>query len=191
VSDAVEHEISVPLGEILIGGCSTHNPTVSASRGIRTGAVVGTVGGAARAAGSFAPRLIASDDARTWLYVGIDICLALGLVSLYLARRQGMRAVGILGSFLGLGGLIAGRIGPAMTDLDLYPVTAATVAIGVLMLAFSEWQMRRVAAWIPLILALSLVGGSMGTFVAGTTALFILSGILFGCAFAAMTISVL
>ena len=75
---------------------------MSASRGIRTGAVVGTVGGAVRAAGSFAPRLIASDDARTWLYVGIDICLALGLVSLYLARRQGMRRAGILGSFLGL-----------------------------------------------------------------------------------------
>ncbi|HEX2455538.1 MAG TPA: hypothetical protein VHI99_17705 [Vicinamibacterales bacterium] len=35
-------------------------------------------------------RLIASDDARTWLYVGIDMCLALGLSSLYLARRQGM-----------------------------------------------------------------------------------------------------
>lgn len=160
-------------------------------RGIRTGAVVGTVGGAVRAAGSFAPRLIASDDARAWLYVGIDICLALGLVSLYLAHRQGMRRAGILGSFLGLGGLIAGRIGPAMTDLDLYPVAAATVAIGVLMLAFSEWQMRRVPAWIPLTFALSLVVGSIGTFVAGTSALFILSGILFGCAFAAMTISVL
>ena len=102
-----------------------------------------------------------------------------------------MRAAGTIASFLALGGLIAGRIGPAMTDLDLYPVAAATVAIGVLMLAFSEWQMRRVAAWIPLTFALSLVVGSIGTFVAGTSALFILSGILFGCAFAAMTISVL
>ena len=97
-----------------------------------------------------------------------------------------MRRAGILGSFLGLGGLIAGRIGLAMTDLDLYPVAAATVAIGVLMLAFSEWQMRSVAAWIPLTFALSLVVGSIGTFVAGTSALFILSGILFGGAFAAM-----
>jgi len=164
---------------------------MSASRRSRIGAVVGTVGGAARAAGSFAPRLIVSDDARTWLYGGIDMCLALGLVSLYVARRQGMRGGGNLGFFLALGGLIAGRIGPAMTDLDLYPVTAATVAIGVLMLALSEWRMRRLAASIPLTFALSLVVGSIGTFVAGTSALFILSGILFGCAFAAMTISVL
>jgi hypothetical protein len=80
---------------------------MSASRGVRTGAVIGTVGGALRAAGSFAPRLIAADDARTWLYAGIDICLALGLLSLYLPRRQSMRAAGTLGSFLALGGLIA------------------------------------------------------------------------------------
>jgi hypothetical protein len=162
---------------------------MSASRGIRTGAVIGTVGGGLRAAGSFAPRLIASDDARTWLYVGIDICLAFGLLSLYLAPRQGVRAAGTLGSFLALGGLIVGRIGPVMTDLDLYPVTAAAVAIGVLMLAFSEWQMRRMAAWIPLSFALSLVVGSIGTFVSGAGALFILSGILFGSAFAAMAIT--
>jgi hypothetical protein len=102
---------------------------MSASRGIRTGAVIGTVGGALRAAGSFAPTLIASDDARTWLYVGIDICLALGLSSLYLARRQGMRVAGTLGSLLALGGLIAGRIGPVMTDLDLYPVTVQRVPV--------------------------------------------------------------
>ena len=162
---------------------------MSASGGIRTGAVIGTVGGALRAAGSFAPRLIASDDARTWLYVAIDICLAVGLLSLYLPQRHGMRAAGTLGSFLALGGLIVGRIGPVVTDLDLYPVTAAAVAVGVLMLAFSEWQMRRMAAWIPLTFALSLVVGSIGTFVAGASALFSLSGILFGGAFAAMAIT--
>jgi len=134
---------------------------------------------------------IASDDARTWLYVGIDVCLAFGLLSLYFRRRQGMRAAGILGSFLALGGLIAGRIDPLMTDLDLYPVTAAAVVVGVLMLASSEWQMTRMAAWIPLTFALSLVVGSIGTFVAGASALFILSGILFGGAFAAMAITAL
>lgn len=167
----------------------THNPTMSASRGIRTGAVIGTVGGALRAAGSFAPRLIASDDARTWLYVAIDICLALGLSSLYLQRRQSIRPTGTIGSFLALGGLIVGRIAPVLTDLDLYPVTAAAVVIGVAMLAFSEWQMRRMAAWIPSAFALSLVVGSIGTFAAGASALFILSGILFGSAFAAMAIT--
>lgn len=162
---------------------------MNVSRGSRTGAVIGFVGGALRAAGSFAPRAIASDDARTRLYVGIDICLALGLVTLYLARRQGMRAAGGLGSSLALGGLTVGRVGPVLTGLDLYPVTAAAVAVGVLMLACSEWQRRRMAAWIPLTFALSLVVGSIGTFVAGANALFVLSGILFGSAFAAMAIT--
>ena len=163
---------------------------MSASSAIRTGAVAGTAGGALRAAGSFAPTLIASNDVRTWLYVGIDICLALGLSSLFLARRQRMRAAGTLGFFLALGGLIAGRLGPLLTDLDVYPVTAAAVAIGVLMLALSEWHMKRTAAWIPWTFALSLVVGSIGTFVAGASALFILSGILFGAAFAGMAITV-
>jgi len=163
---------------------------MTVSRGIRTGAVIGTVGGALRAAASFAPGLIASGAVRTWLYVGIDICLALGLLSLYLAGHRGMGAAGTVGSVLALAGLIVGRIGPLISDLDLYPVTAATVAIGVVILGFSEWQMRRMRAWIPLTFALSLIVGSIGTFVAGASALLILSGILFGTAFAAMAITV-
>lgn len=161
---------------------------MSSSRGIRAGAVIGTVGGSLRAAGSFAPMLIASDDARASLYVAIDMCLAVGVLSLYLQRRHRMHPVGTIGSFVALGGLIAGRIGPVVTDLDLYPVTATAVVVGILMLACSEWQMRRMAAWIPVTFALSLVAGSIGTFVAGAGALFILSGILFGIAFAAMAI---
>src|SRR5215510_1215510 len=94
-------------------------------------------------------------------------------------------AAGTIGSFLALGGLIAGRISPAVTDLDLYPVTVGAV-IGVLVLAFSEWRTGRMVAWIPLTFALSLVVGNIGTFVAGAGALFILSGILFGSAFCAM-----
>jgi hypothetical protein len=160
-----------------------------ARRVVRTGAVIGVIGGGLRAAGSFASRLVVSDDMRTWLYVAIDIGLAVGLLSIYVARRHGMRASGTIGSFLALGGLIAGRISPAVTDLDLYPLTAAAVVIGVLVLAFSEWRIGRMVAWIPLTFALSLVVGSIGTFVAGAGALFILSGILFGSAFCAMAIT--
>jgi hypothetical protein len=70
------------------------------------------------------------------------------------------------GSLLAICALIAGRIGPVMTDLDLYPVTAAAVVLGVLMLAFSQSRMRRMAAWIPLTFALSVIVGSIGMFVA-------------------------
>jgi hypothetical protein len=160
-----------------------------ASRVLRTGAVIGVIGGGLRAAGSFASRLIVSDAMRTWLYVATDIGLTVGLSSIYVARRHGMRAAGTIGSFLALGGLIAGRIRPAVTDLDLYPVTAGAVVIGVLVLAISEWRMGRMVAWIPLTFSLSLVVGGIGTFVAGAGALFIVSGILFGSAFSAMAIT--
>ena len=43
--------------------------------------------------------------------------------------------------------------------------------------------------WIPLTFVLSLVMGTGGTLVAGAGTLFIVSGILFGSAFAAMAIT--
>src|SRR5689334_10369337 len=113
---------------------------MNASRGIRTGAWIGTAGGALRIVGSFATSLVVSDVARTWAYVGIDVCLASGLVSLYLAWRQSMRSLGRIGALVALAGLGAGRIVPAITDRNLYPATAAAVAIGVLMLALSGWR---------------------------------------------------
>jgi hypothetical protein len=100
-----------------------------------------------------------------------------------------MRAGGAIGFFVALGGLIATRVSPAMTHVDLYPETAAAVAIGVMALAFSEWRARRMVLWIPVTFALSLAVGSIGTFVAGASALFIVSGVLFGGAFAAMAIA--
>lgn len=121
--------------------------------------------------------------------MSLSIRLAVGLLSIYVARRHGMRVAGIIGSFLALGGPLVGRISPAVTDLDLYPVTAGAVVIGILVLAFSEWRMGRMVAWIPLTFALSLVVGSIGTFAAGAGPLFILSGILSGNAYYAMAIT--
>ena len=162
---------------------------MTADKVVRAGAVLGVIGGVVRAAGSFAPLLIASDDARTWLYVAIDVCLAAGLLSIYVPRRHRMRAGGPVGFFLALGGLIAVRASPALTQVDVYPVAAAAVATGVMTLAFSEWRAMRLAAWIPATFALSLALGSIGTFTSSAGTLFIVSGILFGSAFAAMAIA--
>ena len=106
-------------------------------------------------------------------------------------RRHRIRAGGAVGFFLALGGLIAVRISPAISRVDLYPVAAAAVATGVMTLAFSEWRAMRVAAWIPVTVALSLGLGSIGTLTSGAGSLFIVSGILFGSAFAAMAITAL
>jgi len=161
---------------------------VTADRVARAEAVLGFIGGVLRAAGSFAPTLIGSDEARTLLYITVDVCLTAGLMSIYLPRRHRMNAVGAIGFFLALAGLVAGRTSPAITKLDLYPVTAAAVAIGVLALTLAEWRSKRMTGWIPVVFGLSFALGSMGTVIAGAGALFIVSGILFGCAFAAMAV---
>jgi hypothetical protein len=161
----------------------------TADKFVRAGTVLGVIGGVVRAAGSFAPMLIASDDARTWLYVAIDVCLAAGLLSIYLPRRHRMRVGGAVGFFLAFGGLIAVRASPAMTHVDVYPVAAAAVATGVTTLAFSEWRAMRLPGSIPATFALSLGLGSIGTLTSWAGSLFIVSGILFGSAFAAMALT--
>jgi hypothetical protein len=70
------------------------------TRVLRAGAVLGVIGGAMRAAGSFAPALIASEQARTWLCATIDVCLAAGLLSIYLSRRHWLSAAGLIGFLL-------------------------------------------------------------------------------------------
>ena len=170
-------------------GGNPYTPVVVADRTVRAGALLGVIGGGLRAAGSFAPALIASDRTRAGLYVTVDVCLAAGLLSVYMPRRRGMSAAGPVGFYLALAGLIATRISAAFTRVDLYPISAAAVAIGVMVLALSEWRAGRLAAWIPGAFALSLVVGSLGTFVAGAGSLFVVSGILFGVVFAAMAVT--
>jgi hypothetical protein len=106
------------------------------------------------------------------LYLTIDVCLIGGLFSLYVRRRHGMRVAGCIGFLLALVGLVAGRTSSAVTTVDLYPITATFVAVGVLLLALSEWRSARTAAWIPVTFALSLIAGGISMFFAGATVLF-------------------
>jgi hypothetical protein len=153
---------------------------------IRLGALLGISGGVLRAIGSFAPLLIVSGSTLAGLYVLIDVCLAAGLSSTYILLRGRIAAAGAVGFYVALFGLIAMRITAALAHFDLYPIFAAMIALGILVLAFSAWRAARLAAWVPATFALSLVSGSVGTFVAGASSLFVASGIFFGVAFAAL-----
>jgi hypothetical protein len=153
---------------------------------IRVGGLLGVSGGALRAVGSFAPMLIASDPIRAGLYFLIDVCLVAGLLSFYIPLHGRISLVGSVGFYVAVSGLIATRTSAALGRVDLYALFAAMVAFGILVLAVSTWRAARLAVWVPATFALSLVIGSVGTFVAGAGALFVASGILFGIAFAAM-----
>jgi len=161
----------------------------SGNRLVHAGAIFGVIGGVLRAAGSFAPTLIGSDAVRSWLYAVIDVCLAAGLFSIYLPRRHRMSVAGSIGFFLALAGLITNNVGPSVTHVNLYPVAAPAIAIGVLTLSLSEWHARRMATWIPVTFAVSVLLGGVGMFVAGAGTFFLVSGILFGTAFAGMAIT--
>jgi hypothetical protein len=162
---------------------------VSAYKWIRVGAVLGVTGGVLRAVGSFAPIVLTSDYVR-WLYATIDFCLAAGLCSVFLPRRHPLLSVGTVGFVLALLALAAVRVG-SLESVDIYPVAAGGVAIGVLLLAVSESMARRVPGWVALALAVSLVIGGVGIFVAGAGALFVASGVIFGTAFVALPASAL
>ena len=153
------------------------------------GAILGVAGGILRTFGSFAPMVLSSDQAR-WLYATIDLCLAAGLCSVFLPRRHRPLSVGAAGFVLALLALVAVRVG-SFTSVDIYPVAAGGVAIGVLLLAVSESMARRVPGWVPLAFVASLVIGGIGTFVADAGVLFVFSGVVFGMAFAALSASAL
>ena len=125
-----------------------------------------------------------------WLYATIDVCLTAGLCSVFLARRHRVISAGAIGFVLALVALVAVRVG-RFTSVDIYPVAAGGVAIGVLLLAVSESMARRVPGWVPLAFAVSLVIGSAGTFVPGAGVLFIASGVIFGMAFVMLSGSAL
>jgi hypothetical protein len=157
-------------------------------RGVRVIALFGVIGGILRAVGSFAPTAITSEVARLWLYIAIDACLAAGLTSMYLARRQRMSTAGRCAVVLALLGLGVLRIGSAVNHDDLYPIAAGAISVGVIVLATSEWAARRLPAWIPTAFVTSFACGALGLFLPRLDALFIASGMLFGVTFSAMAL---
>ena len=55
-------------------------------------------------------------------------------MSVYLARRQQMSAVSRGAVVLGLLGIGVARIGPAVSDVDLYPIAAGAISLAVIVL---------------------------------------------------------
>jgi hypothetical protein len=91
--------------------------------------------------------------------------LAVGLLSIYVARRHGMRAAGTIGSFLAHRGLIAGRGQPCCDrsrPLSRDGWCRRHWCLGAYVQRVADGSM---VAWIPLTFALSLVVGSIETFV--------------------------
>lgn len=154
----------------------------------RIGAALGIVGGLVRAAGSFAPTLVSSALAREALYFAVDVCLGACLASFYLVPT--LKRTGRFGTTIALIGVIGVRLDRALWHGVVYAAAAFATAVGTLMLSMSLRDTRAIGAWVPALLALSIVLGAIGTLVSDVGLAFVASGVLFGAAFAGLARSI-
>jgi hypothetical protein len=154
---------------------------------LRAGALAAVAGGGLRIAASFAPAALSAAAARD-LYATVDACLAASLIAFYSIR--GLRRSGAIGLTMALAGIAVVRMGAALSMVRLYPAGALAVAIGVVAFSSSLRADRRVPGWLPVAFGLSMLLGVAGSGVAGADRLFVLSGVLFGVAFAGLGVHV-
>jgi hypothetical protein len=142
-------------------------------------------GGMLRVAASFMPN-VDSDAARQLLYLLIDVLLLLGVLGFYELRYGDVGRSGAVGFLFALVGLSVVRSSRAIPGVDLYPMGALALALGLLTLGVSAWKVKTLALWVPVTLLASILAGFVGTFVADAGWLFVLSGVAFGVAFAGL-----
>jgi hypothetical protein len=143
------------------------------------------VGGVLRAAASFAPG-VGSDSERQLLYLVVDMFLLLGLLGFYELRHKELGRTGALGFLLALFGLVVVRSNRAIPGLDLYPLGALAFVGGLIVLCGTAWRVKTLAVWVPMAFIVSTLVGLVGTVAANSEWLFVLSGVLFGAAFAGL-----
>jgi hypothetical protein len=153
---------------------------------VRARGLAAIVGGVLRAAASFAPVVIDSDIARESLYIVVDVCLTIGLVSFNARHSKSIGWPGATGLALGLVGLATVRANRVISTVDLYPAGALATACGVILLSSRAWVARRIPGWVPVAFLLSTLVGLIGSYVRGANALFVWSGVIFGVVFAGL-----
>lgn len=151
---------------------------------IRAGGMAAIVGGVLRGVASFAPS-VGSDIERQLLYLVVDMFLLLGLLGFYELRHQDVGRTGALGFLLALLGLLVVRSSRVIPGLDLYSVGAMAFVGGLIGLCGRAWSVKTLAVWVPAAFVVSTLVGLVGT-VADHSEWLVLSGVVFGAAFAGL-----
>lgn len=152
---------------------------------IRAGGMAAIIGGVLRAAASFAPNA-GSNVEQQLLYLTVDMFLLLGLLGFYELRHQDAGRTGAFGFLLALFGLVVVRSSRAIPGFDLYPLGALVFVGGLIALCGSAWIANTLAFWVPAAFVVSTLLGLVGTIADNSGRLFVLSGVLFGAAFAGL-----
>jgi len=155
---------------------------VSKSTFIRLCALSAILAGALRAIASFIPDTTSKVYV---LYFAIDLTLLLGITGFYRWSLTAGKFVGALGFSFMFGALlvlIARDVG--VLPAGVYAVGAAVFSLGLDLFAIQALRTRKISRWIPLCWILSTIIGPVGFFVPKLHFLFVLSGVVFGIAFA-------
>ncbi|WP_225887116.1 hypothetical protein [Nodosilinea nodulosa] len=145
--------------------------------------------GILRGVTSFLPTTLL-DNAIAPLYLLIDIFILFGLLSLYGFQHQKSGAWGSFGFLLAVIGLMLIRTGE-MAGIALYPLGASMFTIGLSAFAVGTWRAGQLPKWISVCWLLSTILGFMGYFIPNLSALFVLSGVLFGVGFAGAGVQII
>ena len=146
--------------------------------------VAGVLRGIASVIPDTTPRIMA-------LYFFTDVFLLFGSIGIYVVQSEEIGLTGTLGFVVQVvGALILIVRDVAVLGSGVYLIGALMFAAGLDLLAAGSWRGKRFGRWILILWVLSTIVGPIGYFSEGLSVLFIVSGMLFGVAFAAGGITV-
>ncbi|HZE68890.1 MAG TPA: hypothetical protein VE135_05095 [Pyrinomonadaceae bacterium] len=147
--------------------------------------VAGVLRGIASVIPGTTPRIMA-------LYFFTDVFLLFGSIGIYGFQHEEIGLTGTLGFLLQVvGSLILITRDVAVLGSGAYLVGALMFTAGLDLLAAGSWKGKRFPRWILILWVLSTIVGPIGYFTASLSVLFMVSGMLFGIAFAWGGITVL
>jgi hypothetical protein len=157
---------------------------------IRLGGLAAVFAGILRAINSFIP----SNAPSEWLeviYFMTDLFILFGMIGLYGFQHRESKLWGLSGFLLVIVG-VGIIIGPdgVMFGAEMYPVGSLILAIGLILFSVGSWIAHKLPRWVPVFWTGSTVLGILGYFTPGLTPLFVISGLMFGLAFAGAGIAV-
>jgi drug/metabolite transporter (DMT)-like permease len=151
---------------------------------LRWGGRSAILGGILRGINSFLP-IETPTSILELMYFLTDICILFGLMAIYGFQHEESGRWGFAGfvfSIIGTG-IIIGADG-YISGVNMYPVGSLILAVGLVLLSIGSWIADRLPHWIPICWTSSTLLGILGYFIPSFSLLFVISGVLFGLAFA-------
>lgn len=157
---------------------------------VRLSGLAAILAGLLRGVNSLAPSSTPSVTLEL-LYLLTDIFILFGIMGIYGFQYKESGLWGFLGFlFATIGtGMIIGPDGE-VSGINMYPVGASILALGLTCLAIGSWIASKFPRWVPMFWVISSILGFIGYFIPNFRLLFVASGVIFGIGFAGAGIKI-